>query len=114
VDILARSGNVIIKKERADTLHKSTGYRLCVLASGSLITDIFNSRIVIMVSCLHLGQNRGKFFNTVSFRILSRVLLLQTGHNIHSISSIMTSYRGTITPILFLTINSYEGDNKSK
>jgi hypothetical protein len=63
VDILARSGNVIIKKERADTLHKSTGYRLCVLASGSLITDIFNSRIVIMVSCLHLGQNRGKFFN---------------------------------------------------
>lgn len=38
---------------------------------------------VIRVSCLHLGQNKGKFFNSVSSRNLIRVLLLQTGHNSH-------------------------------
>ena len=40
---------------------------------------------VISISCLHFGQNSGKFFSTVSERILIRVLFLQTGHNIHSI-----------------------------
>lgn len=65
------------------------GYRLCVLASGSLITDIFSCRTLINISCLHFGQNRGKFSRIVSPRILIRVLFLQTGHNIHLFSSIM-------------------------
>ena len=39
---------------------------------------------LIRFSCLHLGQNKGNFFNIVSFLILSRVLLPQTGHRIHS------------------------------
>ena len=57
-------------------------YRLCVYASGSLVTDIFSCFILIRVSCLHLGQNSGKFTRTVSSRILTLVLLLQMGHNI--------------------------------
>jgi hypothetical protein len=61
-----------------------TCYRLCVLASGSLITDILSCFTLIMVSCLHLGQNSGKFSSTVSTPILTFVLLPQTGHNIHS------------------------------
>ena len=44
----------------------ATGYRLCVYASGSLITVILNCVILIRVTCLHFGQNRGKFFNSVS------------------------------------------------
>ena len=61
-----------------------TCYRLCVLASGSLFTDIFSCFTLIIVSCLHLGQNSGKFSITVSSRILTLVLLPQIGHNIHS------------------------------
>ena len=57
-------------------------YRLCVYASGSLETDIFSCPMLIRVSCLHLGQNSGKFTRTVSSRILTLVLLLQKGHNI--------------------------------
>ena len=53
-------------KERADNCDFTHCYRLCVLASGSLITDVFNCRILISVSCLHFGQNSGKFNNTVS------------------------------------------------
>lgn len=71
-------------KERTDNCDFTHGYRLCVLASGSLITDIFSCFTLIIVSCLHLGQNSGKFSSTVSSRILTRVLLPQNGHNIHS------------------------------
>ena len=60
-------------------------YRLCVLASGSWMMDRFSCLIAIKVSCLHLGQYSGKFSRTVSWRIFNRVLLPQTGHNIHSI-----------------------------
>jgi len=70
-------------KKRAGNCDFTHGYRLCVLASGSLITDIFNCFTLIIVSCLHLGQNSGKFSSTVSTPILTRVLLPQTGHNIH-------------------------------
>ena len=59
-------------------------YRLCGLAAGSKITIIFKSITFIRFSCLHFGQNKGKFFRIVSFRILSLVLLPQTGHLIHS------------------------------
>ena len=58
-------------------------YRLCVCASGSLITDIFSCRAEINVSCLHLGQYNGKFSRTVSSRIFNRVLQPQTGHKTH-------------------------------
>ena len=53
-------------------------------ASGSVITVTCKLLTFIRFSCLHLGQNKGKFFNIVSFLILSRVLLPQTGHRIHS------------------------------
>ena len=72
------------ENKRADnSCPRATGYRLCVYASGSLITDVFNSLTLISVSCLHLGQNSGKFSSIVSGRILVRVLLLQMGHIIH-------------------------------
>lgn len=58
-------------------------YRLCVCASGSLITDIFSCFTFISVSCLHFGQNNGKFSSIVSPRIFTRVLLPHTGHNNH-------------------------------
>ena len=67
----------------------SIGYRLCVLASGSLITDIFISFTLIKVSCLHLGQNSGKFSSTVSYLIFNLVLLPQTGQYIHLVFTIL-------------------------
>ena len=63
-------------------------YWLCVFASGSLCISIFSCFTLISVSCLHFGQNRGKFFNSVSSRIFSLVLFLQTGHKINSVSFI--------------------------
>ena len=61
----------------------SCDYRLCVNASGSVITEIFKFFTLIRFSCLHFGQYSGKFFISVSSRILNRVLLLHTGHKIH-------------------------------
>ena len=46
-------------------------YRLCVCASGSLITVIFNLWTLIRFSCLHFGQYKGKFLSTVSSRIFN-------------------------------------------
>ena len=63
-------------------------YRLCVCASGSWITDILMCFTLISVSCLHFGQNNGKFSSTVSSRNLIRVLLLQTGHSSQCVSII--------------------------
>ena len=39
------------------------------------------------VSCLHFGQNSGKFVSVVSGLIRVRVLLLQIGHSSHLILS---------------------------
>ena len=61
------------------------GYRLCVYASGALITEMFCCLALINVSFLHFGQNRGKFSNTVFSRILVRVLLPHIGHSTHSL-----------------------------
>ncbi len=47
----------------------SCDYRLCVNASGSVITEIFKFFTLIRFSCLHFGQYRGKFFISVSSRI---------------------------------------------
>ena len=82
---LVGAGSHHILKKRTDN-HKwihLVHYRLCVCASGSLITDIFSCRAEINVSCLHLGQYNGKFSRTVSSRIRTLVLEPQTGHNIH-------------------------------
>lgn len=38
----------------------SCDYRLCVNASGSVITEIFKFFTLIRFSCLHFGQYRGK------------------------------------------------------
>ena len=76
------------KRERADNpCSIATGYRLCVFASGSVITDVVKLITLIRVSCLHFGQKRGKFFRIVSSRIFNRVLLEQTGQCIHSFVS---------------------------
>lgn len=100
-----------------------TCYRLCVLASGSLITDIFSCFTLISVSCLHLGQNSGKFSSTVSPRILTRVLFPQIGHNSHSylhivLSLLLNVFQTHLYPIYFfisfppkfLTIQTHNND----
>lgn len=78
-------------------------YRLCIFASGSLITDMFSCLILTKFSCLHLGQNNGKFSNIVSLRILIRVLLLQVGHKIHSVSApyLIPLLRLLLYPVVF-------------
>ena len=76
---------LLSKKEPITTRNKSMCYRLCVFASGSLITDIFSCFTLINVSCLHLGQYRGKFFSSVSSRICNLVLFPQMGQSIHSV-----------------------------
>ena len=58
-------------------------------ASGSLMTVTCKLMASINVSCLHFGQNIGKFLSIVSSRILSLVLLLQTGHKSHLFSFIV-------------------------
>ena len=57
-------------------------HRLCVYASGSLMTVILFCCAATSVSCLHFEQYSGKFSRTVSSRILLWVLLPQTGHSI--------------------------------
>jgi len=57
----------ILEPKRADNRNFNLAcYRLCIFASGSLITNIFICCILIKVSCLHFGQYNGKFNNTVS------------------------------------------------
>ena len=86
--LYAVGSHIIYQKCRANNRFLVARYRLCVCASGSVITKIFRFFTLINISFLHLGQNKGKFFNSVSERILMRVLLLQKGHNNHSKSPI--------------------------
>lgn len=80
------------ENKRADNSRpKAAGYRLCVYASGSLITVVFRCLTFIKVSCLHFGQNKGKFFSSVSLRIFNLVLFPQIGQNIHSAWYILTT-----------------------
>ena len=67
----------------------------CVFASGSLITVILNCFAFIKVSFLHFGQNKGKFFNSVSLRSFVLVLLLHIGHNTHSLFSFCIYFTST-------------------
>ena len=82
----------IIKKGADNSSSKSACYRLCVCASGSLITEILNCVTLISVSCLHFGQKRGKFSSTVSSRIFNLVLLWQIGQNAHWSSIFSPAY----------------------
>ena len=91
-------------RERADDCDYSQVHRLCVCASGSLIIDTLSCRTLISVSCLHFGQNSGKFLSSVSFRIFNLVLFPQTGHNIQFSLSIF--YYSPL--ILLLTIRGSE------
>ena len=76
---------IYIDNKRADELWGiSQVHRLCVLASGTSAFVIFSCFAFINVCLWHLGQNRGKFFSSVSSRICTLVLLPQTGHNINS------------------------------
>ena len=77
-------------------------HRLCVLASGST-TVIFCFVTLITLSCLHFGQNKGKFINSVSFRILVRVLFLQIGQYTHSIYLNLHS----IPAYLYIPLNTF-------
>ena len=83
------------------TAFLSACYRLCVCASGSLITDILSCFTLISVSCLHFGQNNGKFLSSVSSCNLIRVLLLQTGHSSHSIFKTLASFHYTVQPVIY-------------
>ena len=65
----------IIEKEPTTTRGSLVCYRLCVYASGSLITDRLNCFTLIKFSCLHFGQNNGKLISSVSDLILIRVFL---------------------------------------
>ena len=76
-------------KEPINRTKKITGYRLCVYASGSVITVVLNCFTLIIISCLHFGQYSGKFSSTVLSQILILVLLLQLGHNSHSVFFIL-------------------------
>ena len=58
-------------------------HRLCVYASGSVITVTFNCWTLIICSRLHFGQKSGNLYNSVSSLIFIRVLPLQQGHIIH-------------------------------
>ena len=84
------------ENKRADNSRpKATGYRLCVYASGSLITVVFISFTWTNVSFLHLGQNSGKCSSTVFRHTLVWVLLLQRGHSTHfSISNAPPPFHG--------------------
>ena len=77
--------NLLKNRKEPITAFSSACYRLCVCASGSLITDILSCFTLISVSCLHFGQNSGKCSSTVSSLIFKRVLLLQIGQSTHSL-----------------------------
>ena len=83
-------GRWIAEYKRADNpCLPVRGYRLCVYASGSVITVVLNCFTLIIISRLHFGQYSGKFSSTVLSQILILVLLLQLGHNSHSVFFIL-------------------------
>ena len=68
------------ENRRADGLcDRSQVHRLCVYASGSLMTVTTNFFASIRNSRLHFGQNTGNLIRIVSSYIFARVLFPQTG-----------------------------------
>ena len=61
--------------------------RHSVAASICDAVGIFSLLTFTKLSCLHLGQNSGKFISSVSLRIFTRVLFLHTGQISHSVLS---------------------------
>ena len=96
------------EKKRADNRRDNPAcYRLCVYASGSWITDIFSSLTLIKLSCLHLWQNKGKFFSSVSLRTLFLVLFPQIGHLIHSVGSNISTDIELASALSFIIIHFF-------
>lgn len=85
-----RSSMMAVKMQNAEPFIPLGDHRLCVLASGSLILVVMNLLTLISTSCLHLGQNSGKFSSFVSCRSFTRVLLPQEGHRSHFSNSFIT------------------------
>ena len=83
---------MLIKRAEPMNCDISQIHRLCGLAAGSVMITVCRFLTFIKFSCLHFGQNRGKFCSIVSFRILSLVLPPQTGHLIHSAVPISIRY----------------------
>ena len=102
-----------------DTEPKSAGmlshiFRLCVfphgchcdIASGSKM-KIFIFSALINDSCLHLGQNNGKFLSSVSSRIFVLVLFSHMGQRTHL--SIMSTPPFLVFNVTKITL--YDGDS---
>lgn len=109
-------GDRIKSENRADNIGVfSLCYRLCVLVSGSCTMNRVSCQTALKVSCLHWGQNNGKFSRTVSLRILNHVLLPQKGRKIHSFfmsSSSMLAFSDNLknrnsTPSWYYKIGTY-------
>lgn len=74
----------------------SMGYRFANQFDISILirltTVTRKSFASIKLSCLHFGQKRGKFFNSVSARICNLVLFPQTGQSIHFVLSLSIGF----------------------
>lgn len=62
---------------------------------------------MIRFSCLHFGQNSGKFLSSVSLRTLFRVLFPQIGHLIHSVGSVISTGIELANALSFIIIPSF-------
>ena len=68
--------------KNTQSLPPHLGSRLCVLRLAHLLLAIFSCMTSIIVSFLHLGQNKGKLNIAVSLYTFVRVLESQTGQRI--------------------------------
>ena len=78
--------NAVCIYSKKDAAHDRLCDQHCVLASGCLVSMIKFFALIIL-SCLHLGQNRGKVTNSVSHSICKRVLAPHHGHKTQRFSS---------------------------
>ena len=80
--ISARSGSIPSGCMRGSVWMTCPYYNtgICVYASGSMTTIIFNCCTLTICSCLHLRQKRGNLYNSVSSLIFIRVFPPQKGH----------------------------------
>ena len=60
-----------------------------LIALSLMLVTLFHAATLIIISRLHFGQYSGKFSSTVLSQILILVLLLQLGHNSHSVFFIL-------------------------
>ena len=81
-----KRGLWLVVRVKKDTMRDRFLDQHCVLASGCLVSMIKFFALIIL-SCLHLGQNRGKVTNSVSRSICKRVLAPHHGHKTQRFSS---------------------------